>query len=217
MSKTPAENKYPAPIVIEAIRYFGLAVSKLLWRIKYSGTENIPTNLEGGLVIAANHQTYFDPFWIAFQIHRKFRFMAWDKAFNWFLVGDVIRYLGAFPVSIDGSGTRKAMVESLRALRGGATLFIFPEGSRGFSDGKLLEFKSGTVRIAMQAGVPILPVTIRGANKVWAQDIKYPRFRKVEILFHPLIEIPKSEDIEDEHKYAEELTEKLRIIIESEL
>ncbi len=217
MDKKKTEQKYPSPLVIEAIRYFGLAVSKIFWRIKYYGTENIPNDLAGGLIIAGNHQTYFDPFWIAFQIKRKFRFMAWDKAFDWFIVGDVIRYLGAFPVSLERGGTRKAMVESLRALRGGATLFIFPEGSREFSDGKLLEFKTGTVRIAMEAGVPILPVTIRGANKVWAQDEKYPHFGKVEIFFHPLMEVSKPTETDDEHTYAEELTEKLKTIIESKL
>ena len=217
MDKNKLEQKYPSPIVIEAIRYFGLAVSKIFWRIKYYDTENIPQNLAGGLLIAANHQTYFDPFWIAFQIKRKFRFMAWDKAFDWFLIGGVIRYLGAFPVSIEGGGTRKAMVEALKALRGGGTLFIFPEGSREFSDGKLLEFKTGTVRIAIEAGVPILPVTIRGANKVWSQDTKYPHFGKVEIFFHPLLEISKPTEVSDQHQYIEEVTEKLKTVIESKL
>lgn len=217
MSKKNDVPKYPAPFIIEAIRYVGLAVSKLLWRIEYHGTENIPNNLKGGLVIASNHQTYIDPFWIAFQIRRKFRFMAWDKACEWFIVGNVIRYLGAFPVSIDRKGTRKAMVEALKALRAGATLFIFPEGSRGFSDGQLLEFKTGTVRIAMEAGVPILPVTIRGANKVWSQDIKYPRLKKVEIFYHPLIEITKPTETDDEHQYTEEITKQLKEVIESSL
>ena len=96
-------------------------------------------------------------------------------------------------------------------------MFIFPEGSRGFSDGKLLEFKTGTVRIAIEAGVPILPVTIRGANKVWSQDIKYPHFGKVEIFFHPVLEISKPTDSADQHQYIEELTEKLKTAIESKL
>lgn len=210
-------NKYPAQFVIEIIRYSLLFISKVLWRIEYHGTENIPQNLKNGLVVAPNHQTYFDPFWICLPIKRKYRFMAWDQAFNWFLVGKIIRYLGAFPVSLKRGGTRKAMFEALNCLRDGATLIIFPEGSRGFSDGNLLEFKTGSIRLAIEARVPILPVTIRGANKVWSQDIKFPRFKKVEIFFHPVFEIPPNNDELDEREFAEKLTEKLKKIIASKL
>ncbi len=217
MQNKDAGLKYPAPLIIEGIRYFGLMVSKIFWRIEYHGTENIPNELPGGLVVAGNHQTYFDPFWIAFQIRRKFRFMAWDKAFGWFLIGDVIRYLGAFPVSLDRGGNRRAVVEALIALRGGATLFIFPEGSREFSDGKLLEFKPGTMRIAIEANVPLLPVTIRGANKVWAQDINFPRPRKVEIFYHPLLDLTKPDPSVPDDQHIDNLTKKLKEIIESKL
>ena len=138
---------------------------------------------ESGLIVVANHQTYFDPFWICFKIHRKFRFMAWDKAFEWFLIGRFIRYLGAFPVSLERGGTVKTLKQTLAALRDGATLVIFPEGSREFSDGKMLEFKTGAARLAIEANVPILPVTVRGGNQVWAQDIKFPRLGKKSKLF----------------------------------
>lgn len=217
MNKSTSKIQYPAPIVIEFIRYFGLFISKIFWRISYYGTENIPQDSPKGLLVVANHQTYFDPFWLCFPIHRKFRFMAWDKALEWFFVGRCIRYLGAFPVSLKGKGARKAMIEALRSLRDGATLIIFPEGSRGFSDGKLLAFKPGAVRIAMEAGVPILPVTISGANKVWAQDIKFPRPHKVKITFHPIFEIPAPEENSDEHEFAEKITEEIRKIIEKKI
>ncbi len=209
--------KYPAPIVIEFIRYFGTFISKIFWRIKFHGTENIPSNLEGGLLVVSNHQTYFDPFWLCLKLHKKFRFMAWDKALNWVFIGKCIHYLGAFPVSLEKGGTRKALIEAIRSLRSGAALIIFPEGSREFSDGKLLPFKTGAVRIAMQANVPILPVTIRGANNVWAQDMIFPRLgSKVEIIYHPIIEISKTED-QDEHLLAETINDQLKKIIENEL
>lgn len=214
MNRQEIKLQYPAPLVIEFIRYFGLLLSKILWRIKYHGIENIPQDLEKGLLVVANHQSYFDPFWICLPIHRKFRFMAWDKAFDWFLVGRIIKYLGSFPVSLERGGTRQAMVESLSSLRDGATLIIFPEGSREFSDGKFLPFKTGSVRIAMEANVPILPVTIRGANNVWSQDIKFPRPRNVDLYYHPLFEVPPPKVGQDVHELAKETTERLRAIIE---
>ena len=180
--------RYPSPIVIDCIRYFSLALSKIFWRIRYHGTENIPQDRKTGLLVAANHQTYFDPVWLCLPIHRKFRFMAWDKACDWFLIGPAIRYLGAFPVSLEKRGVRRVLNESVRSLRDGATLIVFPEGSREFSNGDFLEFKTGAARAAIEAGVPILPVTICGANHVWAQDMALPRPGKVDIYFHPIIE-----------------------------
>ncbi len=206
--------KYPPTFVIRAVQFTGLLISKILWRIKFRGLKNIPQDLEGGLIVVANHQTYFDPFWICFKIKRKFRFMAWDKAFSWFLIGRFIRYLGAFPVSLERGGTIKTLKQTLAALRDGATLVIFPEGSRGFSDGEMLEFKTGAARLAIEANVPILPVTVRGANHVWAQNVKFPRFgRQVEIVYHPLLEIARLKEFTD----VEEITAHLKSVINSEI
>lgn len=213
--KTPF--KYPSPIVIEPLRYFGLAVSRLFWRIEYHGTENIPQNLKTGLLVAPNHQTYFDPFWVCVPIKRKYRFMAWEQAFEWFLIGDLIRYFGAFPINLE-RGSKEALKEALKSLRSGAALVVFPEGAREFSDGKPLPFKSGAVKIAMAAGVPILPVTIRGGNGIWAQDMKLPHPGKVEIFYHPIMEVPPAPaGGEEEHLHVKKLNEKLQEIIKSKL
>lgn len=209
--------KYPSPLVMEPLRYFALLISKILWRIEYKGTENIPQNLDGGLLITPNHQTYFDPFWICLPIRRKFRFMAWDQAFKWFLIGPLIRYLGAFPVALRKGGIRDAIVEAENALLDGATLVIFPEGSRCHADGKMLPFKSGAIKIAIDTGVPIMPVTIKGANKVWSQDSKLPSFKKVEIFYHPLFYAQSPSPEADENKHLRLETERLKTIIQSKL
>lgn len=215
--KTFAPIKYAPKLVIKLARFISFIAGKLLWRIKYHHRENIPQSLETGLLIVANHQTYFDPFWICAPINRKFRFMAWDKAFNWFLVGWLIQYLGSFPVNTATGRTKDAWREALRSLKDGATLIVFPEGVREFSDGQVLEFKTGAVRIALEAKVPILPVTVRGANKVWAQDMKYPHLNKVEIFYHPLFEIPKPTATENLRAFCENQTESLVKIIKSAL
>lgn len=209
--------RYPSPLFMEPFRYFALFISKILWRIEYIGTENIPQKLEGGLLVAPNHQTYFDPFWICLPIKRKFRFMAWDQAFKWFLVGPVIKYLGAFPVALRKGGIRDALVEAENAIRDGATLVIFPEGSRCHADGKLLPFKSGVIKIALETNVPIMPVTITGANKVWSQDAKFPGFKKVKVFYHPLFHAEKVLEGTDETEHLKKETERLKAIIASKL
>ncbi len=215
--KQSVPRKYPPPIVVDAVRYFVFGISKMLWRIEYHNKENIPKNLNSGLLIVANHQTYFDPFWICAPMRRKFRFMAWDKAFDWFFVGWLIRYLGSFPVDTKRGTTKSILRESLGALSDGATLVVFPEGARTFPDGNLLEFKTGAIRIAMEANVPILPVTVRGANRVWSQTMKYPHFQKVEIFYHPIFEVSKPVNKEEMREHLEKLTAQLVEIIGSAL
>ncbi len=179
------------------LRLIGYSISKIFWFIRYEGRENIPPNNSPPFLIVANHQTYIDPVWICLPMRRRLRYMAFAPAFEWRFIGPLIRYLGAFPVSLDEKASIGAIKESVRTLRDGAVLTIFPEGAREFADGKLLEFKTGAVRIAMQAKVPVLPVTVSGGNRIWPQRQKYPKlFRRVTVTYHPLIELAKDEDLE---------------------
>ena len=182
--------------------------SKILWRIKFIDTENIPQNLEGGLLVVSNHQTYLDPFWISLPIKRDLKYMAWEDAFEWFFIGWLIKKLGAFPVNTN-FGSSKSYKQAARFLADGKTLILFPEAAREFADGKLLPFKSGAAKLAIHAKVPVLPVTVRGANQVWARDMKFPRFKKVEIVFHPLLEF----NFDEFKKSPDQLTEKFKKII----
>lgn len=213
-----ADYKYPSPIVVNFLRFIAHTLCKVLWRIEFRGTENIPQKLEGGLLITPNHQTYMDPVWVCLKITRNLRFMAWDKAFDWVLIGRLIRYLGAFPVSL--ANRRKAIKASRKAiqvLRQGAALIIFPEGEREFADGRMLDFKPGAVRIAFEADVPILPVTIRGGHRVWSQEMKFPRFGKVEIIYHPVLRVPKPDPGVDLREHLNRFNRKLAGIINAEL
>lgn len=202
---------------MDGVRFFVRNASRVLWRIRYRGLEHVRHLPEGALLIVANHQTYMDPFWICSPLKRKFRFMAWDRAFGWPGIGHVIRFLGSFPVNTATGRTKTALRESLAALRDGATLLVFPEGVREFSDGKMLEFKTGAARIAAVAEVPVLPVTVRGANRIWPQDYKIPRFRSVEIVFHPLLNIKKPADGEVTREFLESETGRIASIIGSAL
>ncbi len=209
---------YPAAPVINSVKLSVRILSRILWFIKYRGTENILSNRSQGMLIAANHQSYFDPFWIGVPVRQKLRFMAFDQAFDWFLIGGIIKYLGSFPVNLEGVHARKSWREGCQTLRDGAALVIFPEASRSFSDGQLLTFKSGAIRLAWENKVPILPVTVRGANRVWAQDLKMPRFfRRVEIIYHPIFQLPPKPPETSAADHLEKQTAILRQIIASGL
>lgn len=177
----------PSPVFREICRLIAKFVSRPLWRIRYHSTENIPAASPGGFIIASNHQTYLDPVWISIPIKQDIRYLAWDRALHWPVIGRAIRRLGAMPVSLEHGSTPGTMIRAIRAVKNGSALMIFPEGEREFSDGKLLEFRNGAAQIACKTRAPILPVTVVGGDAVWPREYKFPRLGKVDIHFHPLI------------------------------
>jgi len=187
--------------------------SRLLWQLEHKGVENIPQS--GGLIIAANHQSYGDPFWLALPVKRAVRFLAWSEAFSWPVVGEAIGLLGAWPLQVEGSDPA-AIRRSLTWLRESGVIVIFPEGERGRPDGSMIRMKAGAVRMALETGVPILPVTIRGANRVWPANRLFPRFGKVEIIYHPLFHVEQLPG-EETRACARRETERLAQIIRSAL
>src|SRR4026207_329550 len=84
----------------EPMRPLGAVTSRALWKIEFSGVENIPAT--GGVIVAANHQTYIDPFWLSLKIKRPIRYLAWSAAFRWPLVGQCLTALGAGPPNNEG-------------------------------------------------------------------------------------------------------------------
>lgn len=211
-----AEAPEPRPVpewFIDALRPAILGVSRALWRIGYRGLEHVPA--EGGLVIAANHQTYADPFWIGSRVRRPVRFLAWDEAFKWPLVGKALGLLGAWPITLD-RGNPTAHRRSLQWLRAGGAVMIFPEGQRAYADGEVSRFKAGAVRLALEAGVPVLPVTIRGGQRVWPRGRLLPRTGRVEVIFHPPRR-PAPLPGEDTRQCVQRETEELAAVIKSAL
>jgi 1-acyl-sn-glycerol-3-phosphate acyltransferase len=187
--------------------------SRLFWRLEHKGVEKIPQ--ASGLIVAANHQSYGDPFWLALPIKRPIRFLAWSKAFSWPVIGNGIRLLGAWPLQVEGSDPA-AIRRSLNWLRDSGVIVIFPEGERGRPDGSMIRMKGGAVRMALEAGVPILPVTIRGANRVWPANKLFPRPGKVEIIYHPIFHVELRPG-EETRACARRETERLAQIIQSAL
>lgn len=208
----------PEPLVLpewalRAIRLPIHGMSKLLWRVRYSGLEHIPQS--GGVIVASNHQTYFDPFWVGVPIKRPIRFLAWNESFDWPVVGRFMGLFGAWPLKLEKSDPT-AIRRSLQWLREGGAVYIFPEGGRCLPDGELARFKNGAARLALEAGAPILPVTIRGAHRVWPKGYRLPRLAKVEIIYHPLQTITPQPG-EDARVCARRETDRLAEIIGSAL
>lgn len=159
---------------------------RALWNINLRGTENIPPPSGGGLILASNHQTYIDPFWISIPVKRPIRYLAWSEPFKHPVLGKLMELFGAWPLQIE-RGNPTAVRRSVQWLRGGGALVIFPEGTRAQADGAMSKFKAGAARLALEADVPILPVTIRNAHRVWPRGQTRPHLvGRIEVVYHPL-------------------------------
>ena len=140
---------------------------KTVFRHRAVGVDNVPR--DGGYVIAANHYSNFDPWPLAipFFPHRFFRFMAKAELF-WFPLGAVIRAGGGFKVR-RGERDEEAMLTALALVRDGHVVVMFPEGTRrrkGLRKKHDARWHTGAARIALEAGVPLVPAGITGTNRL---------------------------------------------------
>jgi len=161
-----------------------LLLFRLLFRIQYRGREHLPAT--GPAVIVSNHQSYLDPLFVGAALPRKTRYMAMHSLFFYRPISMLLRFYGAFPVVWPNADV-SAFRPCLRYLRAGELVLMFPEGERS-PDGRLLEFFHGFARIASHGEVPIVPVTIDGAIRVWPRSARWPRPAKVRVTFHPPLE-----------------------------
>ncbi|HEY8226086.1 MAG TPA: lysophospholipid acyltransferase family protein [Pyrinomonadaceae bacterium] len=212
-SQSPSGRIVLPQWALELIRPVVGMVSRVFWKIEFSGLENVPEN--GGLIIASNHQTYIDPFWLSLPIKRPIRYLAWSAAFKWPVVGRCLTWFGAWPLALEGSDPA-AIRRSLQWLKDGGAVVIFPEGGRSTPSGSLEKFKAGAVRLALEAKVPILPVTIKGGNRVWPKGWKFPHAGKVVVTYHPLRRAEPGPN-EEKGVYARRESERLARVIESAL
>ena len=144
-------------------------------------------------------------------IRREVRYLAWSESFDWPIVGKVIVLLGAWPIQIK-KADRTAIRRSRQWMKNGGAVVIFPEGGRCQPDGRLLTFKAGAARMALESNVPILPVTIRGGHLAWAKGSRLPRLHKVEIIYHPLQHVTIAEG-EDARQASRRETDRLAATI----
>jgi 1-acyl-sn-glycerol-3-phosphate acyltransferase len=177
-------------LIINALQPFVWGLCRMWFKIEFYGVENIPP--EGACLITPNHISYGDPIWLTIPIRRRIYYMAWDKPFRIPVLGLIMRVFGAFPVSLD-SVDPAAQRAAKDILRDGRALVIFPEGGRTRT-GKLMPFKMGAFRFALTHGVPIVPVSIKGAEKIWPVGKAFPRAGKLTITYHPPIAVERAPD-----------------------
>jgi 1-acyl-sn-glycerol-3-phosphate acyltransferase len=150
-----------------AVGGLSLPVTKLLFRPRTTGLENVPA--EGGCVLAASHVSNFDPWAIGLPLYpRRFlRFMGKSELF-WWPLGPILEAGGAFKVH-RGQADHEAMETAEQLCREGHIVVMFPEGTRR-KKGLVKKYQprahTGSARIALGAGAPLIPAAIKGTDNL---------------------------------------------------
>ncbi|MBU5638396.1 1-acyl-sn-glycerol-3-phosphate acyltransferase [Geomonas sp. Red69] len=166
-------------------------------KLEVEGLEMVPT--EGPVIYMGNHQGNFDILALTRAIPRLFSWVAKEELFRVPVFGAAMRRAGYIPLDrSDGRKALKSMNQAAQRIAAGASVVIFPEGTRT-KDGNLLPFKRGAFMLAARAGVPIVPFTINGSRAINPRNRLELRPGTIRISFAAPIEVagvPEAELLE---------------------
>ena len=151
---------------------------KLLFRYEVRGVENIPRR--GGVIIAANHLSYLDPPLLGAALPRKVFFVAKADLFRIPILG---RFIGVFSLPVDRENPRPSTLKnSVKVLREGYLLVIFPEGGRS-PTGQMMKAQRGVGLISAMASAPVVPTLVEGTERALPVGASFIRPVKVRVTF----------------------------------
>jgi glycerol-3-phosphate dehydrogenase (NAD(P)+) len=177
------------PILYWLLRAILQPFFHVYFRLSRIGREHIPA--EGPVILASNHRSFLDPFVIAVMARRPIYFVAKKELFINRPVAWLLASLGAFPIDRHG-GDEGAMATAEAILERGDGVLIFPEGTR-IRPGALGTPKRGVGRLALETGVPVVPVAVHGTEAVrngWRFRPHKVRIRAGAPLTFPHVEAP---------------------------
>ena len=156
----------------------------LLWRVKVEGREHVPAH--GPAVLAANHQSFCDSFFLPLVLRRRVTYVAKAEYFDNWRTAWFFRSAGQIPLNRDGGDkSQRALDTATAVLNSGNLLAIYPEGTRA-PDFRLHRGHTGVARLALTCDVPIIPVGIVGTRAVQPPGNRLMRpFHAVTIRFGP--------------------------------
>ena len=196
--------------MIRRIRYhFYRWLARTLWRLygglDVRGLENVPR--QGAFLMFSNHQSFLDPILVQAVCPRILHSMAKSTQFGSAIFRRVLTQLYAFPVRRFETDPQAAR-QVLRRLNAGNGVVIYIEGERSW-DGRLQPLRIGTIRLALKAGVPIIPVRIDGAYDAWPRwDRKIKRSR-IRIEFRAPLHLPKADTKEERERLVADAADRI--------
>ena len=156
----------------------------LLWRVRVEGREHIPT--DGPVILAANHQSFCDSFFLPLVVKRRVTYVAKAEYFDSWKTAWFFRAAGQIPMNRSGGdASQRALDTATEVLQSGGVLAIYPEGTRS-PDVRLHKGKTGVARLSLGCNVPVVPVGLVGTRRVQPPGSMVMRpFHRVTVRFGP--------------------------------
>ncbi|MFR1518222.1 MAG: lysophospholipid acyltransferase family protein [Clostridia bacterium] len=156
---------------MEFLRFLCKIFFTVFVRVRVIGLDKMPA--EGGLLVAANHESMLDMFMIGYRVPRYIKWMAKEELFHNKLVAKFLTACGAYPVKRSTRDVSAART-TFEMLEKGEPVGIFPQGTRSKGTGRAHKAKHGVAKFAVEAGVPVQPVAIWGKIRLFGRV--YVRF-----------------------------------------
>jgi 1-acyl-sn-glycerol-3-phosphate acyltransferase len=185
---------------------------KLVFRPQVEGAENVPAS--GPAILASNHLSYADWLFMPLTLPRRVTFVAKAEYFTtpglkgWF---QRKFFSGAGQVPIDRSGATAAegaLASARQILAKGELFGIYPEGTRSH-DGRLYRGKTGVARLALETGVPVIPVAVLGTDKVAPPGKKFGTFTRPGVRFGKPLDFSRYEGMENDRYILRAITDEI--------
>lgn len=195
-----AAEEYTSEIAAEICRK---TLKKAGVELIVTGQENIPQ--DRNFVLISNHQSMVDILAILQTINRPLGFIAKAELKKVPLLNKWMSSMGCIFMNRKNlRESMQALLEGIKEVKNGYSLCIFPEGTR--TDGKMLEFKGGSFKLATKSGAPILPLTVDGTHEVLEDNGFWVKNATIRLTYHPIIETAGMSK-EDQNVLAERVQE----------
>jgi 1-acyl-sn-glycerol-3-phosphate acyltransferase len=176
------DRSLPSVIWYQLIKYLIGTLALVIFGWRATGQRNMPRS--GGVLLVSNHLSYLDVFFLGIPLGRPLNFVARSTLFVPVLAF-LMRSVGSFPIQREGIGA-SGVKETLRRLRAGGIVTLFPEGTRS-ADGELGPLKSGIAVLVTRAAVPVVPVGLAGTYEIWPRSRRIPVPHSIRIHYGPPI------------------------------
>jgi 1-acyl-sn-glycerol-3-phosphate acyltransferase len=174
-----AQRSFSKRLWYEFFRVLCRVLGVAIFHIRVFGREHVPKH--GGVLVVSNHQSHLDPILVGLACDRRLNYVARDTLFGFAPFRWLINSFDAIPIDREGIGLG-GLKESLRRLKDGEMLLIFPEGTRT-RDGEVGQLKPGFLALARRAKVPLLPVGLDGSYESWPRRNLLPQPAVIQIRF----------------------------------
>jgi 1-acyl-sn-glycerol-3-phosphate acyltransferase len=187
-------------------------ILKLLFRPWVEGVENVPEH--GAAILASNHLSFSDSIFLPLSLKRRITFLAKAEYFTGKGVKGLLTrgfFKGVGQVPIDRSGGRAseaALRKGLEILNAGELLGLYPEGTRS-PDGRLYRGKTGIARMALEAGVPVIPVAMINTFDIQPPGKIIPRIMRVGIRIGEPLDFSRYEGMEADRFVLRSITDEI--------